>query len=108
MTKKKSSKKPVPEETVVNADGRTIFKLNKPFFFGEEEITQLELREPTGADIESMSPKPTLKDFMQMGAKMAEQPYSLIKKMHARDCMRLTETVADFLDDGQETGDDAK
>lgn len=81
-------------------------KLSTPVEFGDELIEQLEFKKPTAGDIENLGTDAKMKDMLQIGARCARQPYSVIRKLSAQDAIRVVEVVGDFLDSGPAIGSD--
>jgi hypothetical protein len=79
-------------------------KLKYSIAWGEQEINEIVLRPPTGSDIEHLGDKPTMKDLLMIASKCSLQPPAVFKKMDAIDTIKVSEAVADFLDDTPKTG----
>ena len=79
--------------------------LSKAIMVEGVEVQELTLREPTVKDL--LAQDRIVGDTAQMVAligALADIPDSSVKQIVARDFVKLTKVVGDFLDDGQATG----
>jgi len=94
---KKSEKKENNREVIV--------KLEYHVEWGSEMIEEITLRRPLAGDIEHLSDKPTMKELLIVASKCSQHPPALIKRIDAKDALKLVEVIGDFLGSGLETGD---
>ena len=96
MTEKK---KPDRSETI---------KLQHPFKWGEETISEIKLNPPKAGDIEHLGKDVTMKDLLTIASKCSGIAYPAIKELDASDAVVISEVVGDFLDTGREIGGRSK
>lgn len=78
---------------------KTVIKLDKPFEFEGEKITQLQLREPKVFDLEIMQ-NAGVNPITQMAALVASLsglPNEVINEIHATDFTEISEKVGYLL-----------
>lgn len=87
------------------ADTKIKFQLKRPFEYGSEIVTELEIREPTVKDLFELGSSKEFKDMFKFACSCANEPLVKLEKMHAKDGVELVQLVQSFLEDGQETGE---
>ncbi len=85
-------------ETIEEFDNTIL--LSKPVEFGKKTIEKLVLREMTAKDMRTMRQNMTYGDLLDIGARLANQPKSVIDRLSARDANELIERVGKQLDGG--------
>lgn len=78
-----------------------IIELSKPIEFGKKTIECLELREMTAKDMRSLHQNMTYGDLLDIGAKISNQPKSVIDKLSTKDANALIEYVGKLLEGGE-------
>lgn len=82
-----------------------VFKLEKPFQFGSEEVSEIKLHEPTAKDLMSVKLKDAdFKEMFEFACSCADEPVKKLEKMAASDAIKFVQVVSDFLESGRETG----
>lgn len=81
--------------------------LSAPVNQGSEEITVLTVRKPFAKDLRSLPLEPNMGDFLNVAARLCDQPPSVIDKLEVQDAMALVEVVSGFIPDGPATGETA-
>jgi len=90
----------------------TRIKLNTPVQFGSETISELTLREPTARDMRGINISFTgdgggsirMGDMLDLAAKLAGQPPSVIDSLSPTDAMEVMGIVGGFMQGGRTTG----
>lgn len=85
----------------------TTFKLNTPIKFGENTITELQLRRPKGKDLRRLGQDIRIGDLLDIASKLAGQAPAVIDELDGEDTMRLAEVIGDFLGRSPATGNPA-
>lgn len=81
------------------------FKLNKPFMFGSEEISELSIREPKAKDLKKFPAQPkSAGDIFDFAVSLTDQNPISLAEMSLEDSMRLVEVLYDFLPDSLKIG----
>lgn len=81
-------------------------QLSQPILVENEEVTELTLREPTVKDMRAVGKiEDDMEQSIDMIGRLSGLAPSSLDQVKARDFVRLSAVVADFLDDGQETGE---
>ena len=91
-----SDKKPQP----------VVVKFKYPAKWGEQDVLQIELKRPKGKHIKHIGASPTQTDLMKVAVKICDIDVSpaFFDELDVVDYLAVGEAVADFLDDGPETG----
>ncbi len=71
-------------------------KLATPVQHGSETIEVLKLRKPLTKDLRPLSAQPTFGDLLSVGARLCDQPDSVIDKLDVGDGIKLVELVGGF------------
>ncbi len=83
-------------------------KLDWPFEWsgenGKEEITEVKLSRPKGKHLKGIGKDVGMSDMFRIASKISGYTPAFYEEMDAADCMKITEVIGDFLDNGQETG----
>jgi len=79
--------------------------LSEPVEHGTETITTLEIKQPRAKHLRNMSLEPNTGDLLDLAAKLAGQPPSVIDELGMSDMTNVLTVVGDFIDAGQGTGD---
>lgn len=74
--------------------------LSKPIEYGQKTIEKLVLREMTAKDMRTMRQNMTYGDLLDIGARLSNQPKTVIDRLSARDANELIELVGKQLDGG--------
>ena len=78
--------------------------LRKPIKFGEETITELELRDPKAKDFRKFPMQPAIGDVLDLAGHLAGQPKQVIDELGVQDMAEVFEIVGAFFPSGLETG----
>lgn len=81
------------------------YKLEKPIMHGSETISELTFREPVAKDLRALPVDPKTGDLLDLAAKLAAQPPSVIDKLSIPDAVKVLELVGNALGVGLETGE---
>ena len=85
-----------------------IIKLDYPLEWatedGKQEVTEVEFRRPKGKDIKGIGKDVSLDDILKIAAKVSKFSPRFFDELDAVDCMKVSEVIGDFLDNGQPTG----
>ena len=79
-------------------------KLRYPVEYDGKNIDYLELKRPKGKHLKTLPVNPSTKDMIHLAAKLSGEPTPVFDEMDAVDIIAVSETIAGFLDRGQETG----
>lgn len=85
-------------------------KLEYPFEWakngsGEKAmIEEIEFSRPKGKHIKGIGKDVSLSDLFRIAGKVSGYTPGFFDEMDVKDCMKVTDIISDFLDDGQETG----
>lgn len=84
-------------------DSKTV-KLKEPIQHGSDTITELTLRKPKAKDFRKLPLEPNFGDILDLIARLAGQPPSVIDEMAAEDLTEVADHVAGFMPAGLGTG----
>ncbi len=70
----------------------------------DEEITFIELKRPKGKHIKGLGKDPGIKDILDIASKVSGYSPRFFDELDAVDCLKVSEVIGDFLEDGQKTG----
>ncbi|GEM_PF-7135503 len=79
-------------------------KLNDPIQFGTEKIESLSFRKAKAKDFREMPITPNVGDLLNVAAKLAAQPYSVIDMLSPKDMAEVMKILGELMGDGPETG----
>ncbi len=84
---------------------KTKYPLKQPVSFGGENVTELAFRRPKARDLRPL-PMGELKagDLLDLAARLAEVPPSLLDELEAEDAMAVMALVGGFTDASRKTG----
>jgi hypothetical protein len=97
------------ENSPVKKNLSVIVKLSYPLEWAgaegvKKEITEVEFRRPKGKDIKGMGRDVSLEDILKIAARVSDYSPRFFDELDGIDCMKISEVINDFLDDGQATG----
>lgn len=75
--------------------------LDEPIEHGTETITVLEIKQPKAKHLRSMPLEPNTGDLLDLAAKLAGQPPSVIDELSMKDMTEVLTVVGNFIDAGQ-------
>jgi len=75
--------------------------LSEPVEHGTETISVLEIKPPKAKHLRSMPLEPNTGDLLDLAAKLAGQPPSVIDEMSMNDMTEVLTVVGNFIDAGQ-------
>jgi hypothetical protein len=76
-----------------------VIKLEEPIESGEGMLSEIVIRRrPIGADWSGFSQNPTILDYQRVGARLANLPLPIIKKMDTKATFELVEVLGSFLE----------
>jgi len=78
-----------------------IIPLSEPVEHGSETITVLEIKQPKAKHLRSMPLEPDTGDLLDLAAKLAGQPPSVIDELSMKDMTEVLTVVGNFIDTGQ-------
>jgi hypothetical protein len=78
--------------------------LRKPIQFGQETISELEIRDPKAKDFRKFPMQPAMGDILDLAGHLAGQPKQVIDELGVQDMMEVFEIVGAFFPFGLETG----
>ena len=79
-------------------------KLKEPVSHGSETIDKLEIRKPKAKDIRQLPTDPKTGDILDLAARLADQPPSVINELGMEDVEAVLEVVGGFFQRGLGTG----
>lgn len=79
-------------------------KLKEPVQFGSETIAELTLRKPKAKDFRKMPAAPGVGDLLDLAARLAAQPPSVIDELCVEDMEAVLDAVSGFMPSGPATG----
>ena len=81
------------------------FPLSRPVTFGEETISELELREPVAGDLwdVELGEKIAMGALLSVAAAISGRPLSVLRKLSAPDALELATVVGGFFERSPET-----
>lgn len=83
-----------------------VVKLDWPLKWDSDElVTEITLRRPKGRDIKSIGKDLNMADLLAIAAKLSGYTPAFFDELDGADCLKVTEVVGDFLDNGQVTGE---
>ena len=75
--------------------------LSEPIEHGTETITTLEIKQPRAKHLRNMSLEPNTGDLLDLAAKLAGHPPSVIDELSMKDMTEVLTVVGNFIDAGQ-------
>jgi len=75
--------------------------LSEPVEHGSEIISVLEIKPPKAKHLRSMPLEPNTGDLLNLAAKLAGQPPSVIDELSMKDMTEVLTVVGNFIDAGQ-------
>jgi len=75
--------------------------LSEPVEHGSETITTLEIKPPKAKHLRSMPLEPNTGDLLDLAAKLAGHPPSVIDELGMKDMTEVLTVVGNFIDAGQ-------
>jgi len=80
-------------------------KLNTPVVFGDDTIETLTFKKPKAKHFRSLPMNPNIGDFLNVVAKLCDQPPSVIDELSPDDMTAACEVVANFMPGGLKIGE---
>jgi len=80
-------------------------KLEYPISWGEETISEIEIKRPKGKHMRKLGGNVTMDEMLEIAQKCSAQPKSVFDEMDGQDVLKVAEVIGDFLGSGQKTGE---
>lgn len=82
-----------------------LIKLNVPIHFGTETILDLKIRPAKAKDLRDLPLDPKVGDLLNVAAKLASQPPSVMDELDPTDLGEVMAAVGKFMGSGQPPGE---
>lgn len=93
-----------PIKKTIHKNGKAFISLSEPVEHGTETISALEIKQPKAKHLRSMPLEPNTGDLLDLAARLAGQPPSVIDELGMSDMTEVLTVVGDFIEGGQGIG----